>query len=91
MEKRVKLPKMISEDPEPFRPEEVRILLDNASPKKGFLYMVLKDSGMRIGETLQIRKKDVDCTKNPVEIKIPAWATKTKKGRTAYITRETAQ
>lgn len=88
--RRIKLPKMISEDPEPFRPEEVRILLDNASPKKKFLYMVLKDSGMRIGETLRIRKKDVDITKNPIEIKIPVWATKTNRGRTAYISRETS-
>lgn len=87
--KRVKLPKQIEDEPEQIRPEEVRILLDHVSPKKKFLYMVLKDSGMRIGETLRIRKKDVDITKNPIEIKIPAWATKTNKGRTAYITKET--
>lgn len=88
--KRVKMPKQIQEEPEPFRPEEVRILLDHATPKKKFLYMVLKDSGMRIGEALRIRKKDVDISKNPIEIKIPAWATKTNKGRITFISRETA-
>ena len=40
--------------------------------------MTLRDSGMRIGEAVQIRKYHIDMTKNPSEIHIPAKITKTK-------------
>lgn len=87
--KRIRLPKPVDEDPEPVTRQEMRILLDSVSPGKKFLYMVLKDSGMRIGEALRIRKENVDATKIPIEIRIPANRTKGRKARTAYITRET--
>ncbi len=88
--KRVKVPKAEEEDPEPFTREEIRLLLDRCSNSQKLLYMVLKDSGMRIGETVQLRKKDIDVTKNPVEIHIQANYSKTKKARITFVTRETA-
>ena len=51
--------------------------------------MLMKDSGMRIGEVLQLKKKDFDMTKTPIEIHIPSFATKTKKSRITFVTRET--
>jgi integrase len=88
---RLKIPAIVEEeDPEPFTPEEVRLLIDNCPPKRKALYMVLKDSGMRIQECCSFKKKDVDTTKNPVEIHLLAKYTKTKRARTTYVSRETA-
>jgi len=89
LRKRVRLPKAEEEEPEPLTKDELRILLDNCSNKKKTMLMVMKDSGMRIGEVLQLKKKDFDTTKTPVEIHIPAFATKTRKSRTTFVTRET--
>jgi len=89
LRKRVRLPKAEEEEPEPLTKEELRILLDNCSNKKKTMFMVLKDSGMRIGEVLQLRKKHFDISKTPIEIHIPSFATKTKKARTTFVTQET--
>lgn len=85
----VRLPKKIDEDPEPFTKAEIRVFVDNAMPKRKALYMTLKDSGLRIGEAVQLRKRDIDITTNPVTLTIPATYTKTKKGRISFVTRET--
>lgn len=87
--KKIRFPKIPDLEPEPFTKEEIRLMIDYASPNRKVLYMVLKDSGLRIGEAVQIRKCHVDLTKNPIEIHIPANITKTKKSRTTYVTRET--
>ena len=87
--KRVKIPKAEEEDPEPFTPEQMRLFLDRCSNHSKLKYMVLKDTGCRIGELVQLRKRDLDLEKYPVEIKIQARYTKTKKARIAFITRET--
>jgi integrase len=89
--KRIKIPIVEEEDPEPFTPKQMRLVLDHSSPKKKLLYMVLKDSGMRIGECCSLKKKDFDITKNLIEIHIPARVTKTKKSRTTFVTNETKQ
>jgi len=89
LRKRVRLPKAEEEEPEPLTKKELRILLDNCSNKRKTMLMVLKDSGMRIGEVLQLKKKHFDISKTPVEIHIPAFATKTKKARTTFVTQET--
>ena len=88
--KRVKVPKAEEEDPEPFTKEQMRLLLDRCSNHGKLKYMVLKDTGCRIGELVQLRKKDIDISKSPMEIKIQASYTKTKKARIAFVTRETA-
>lgn len=85
----VRIPKKIEEEPEPFTKSEIRDFVDHAMPKRKALYMVLKDSGMRIGEAVQIKKKHVDMSTNPITITIPAVRSKTQKGRTTYVTRET--
>jgi len=88
--KRVKQQKRINHDPEPFTHEEIRLLCDTASPEKKLLYMVLKDTAMRVGEALHLYKDDVDLTTNPIQINIRAETTKTSTTRTAHITSETA-
>lgn len=88
--KRVRIEKAEEEDPEPFTKEQMRILLDRCSNHNKLKYMVLKDSGMRVGELTQIRKRDIDTTQTPIEIKIQASYTKTRKARITFVTRETA-
>ena len=87
--KRVKIPKAEEENPEQFTKNQMRLLLDSVSNQYKLKYMVKKDTGCRIGELVQIRKKDIDTTKHPIEIKIQARYTKTKKSRTVFVTRET--
>lgn len=88
--KRVRIVKAEEEDPESFTKEQMRILLDRCSNHNKLKYMVLKDSGMRVGELTQIRKRDINTTKTPIEIKIQASYTKTRKARITFVTRETA-
>lgn len=88
--KRVKIEKAEEEDPEPFTKKQMRLLLDRSSNHNKLKYMFLKDTGCRIGELVQIRKRDVDVTKVPISIKIQAAYTKTKRARTVFVTRETA-
>jgi hypothetical protein len=43
---------------------------------------------MRVGECLNLRKRDFDFTKDPVLVTIPAKFTKTKQARQTYVSRE---
>ena len=88
--KRIKIPIAEEEDPEPFTKEQMRLFLDRCSNHSKLKYMFLKDTGCRIGELVQLQKKDIDFTKSPVSIKIQASYTKTKKARTVFVTKETA-
>ena len=85
----VKLPKVIDQELEPFRAKQIREFVDTSSRKRKPLYMTLKDSGMRIGEAMQIKRSDIDLESNPVKIEIRAEYTKTKQSRTTFVTRET--
>ncbi len=76
-------------DPEPFTHDEIRLMCNHASPRKKLLYMAMKDSGARNGELCQIRKRDINFSKDPVEIHLPAKITKGNKARIIYISRET--
>ncbi|MEK0318447.1 MAG: hypothetical protein QQN43_02615 [Nitrosopumilus sp.] len=77
-------------DPDPFTHDEIRLTCTYASPQRKRLYMSLKDSAARIGELCQVRKRDIDFTKDPVEIHLPAKITKGRKARMIYLSRETA-
>ncbi len=77
-------------DPEPFTHDEIRLVCNNAPPRKKLLYMTMKDSGARDGELVQVRKRDIDFSKEPVEIHLTAKVAKGRKARIIYVTRETA-
>jgi len=89
--KKLSIPDPNDFDPEPFTKQEIRTICDYAhSPKQKLHYMTLKDSAMRLGESVAIRKKHIDITKIPVEITVTASITKTNRTRMTYVTRETA-
>ena len=88
--KRVKFPKRINAELEPLTHEDIRLICDVASADRKSLYMILKDTGMRVGEAVQLIKSDIDITKTPIEIKIRAETTKTRTPRTVFVTSETS-
>ena len=89
--KKLSIPDPNDFDPEPFTKEEIRTICDYAhSPKQKLHFMTLKDSAMRLGESVAIRKKHINTTKTPIEITVTASITKTNRTRITYVTRETA-
>jgi len=68
--------------------EEIRTLLNNASPKRRAWYIFLLATGMRLQETLKIRKRDLNFDLDRVCVEIPARHTKTKTPRKTFLTQE---
>ena len=81
------------EEPEPFLKEELKLILDNIqNPRRKTLFMVIKDTRLRIIESMRVKKKYFDLTTDPASLKIPRSIQKNKrtsKTRTAYLCRET--
>ena len=68
--------------------EDVSKLLLYANPEKKMLYLVLASSGMRIEETLRLRKRDFNFELDRIMISIPGKYTKTKKSRITFVSSE---
>ncbi len=66
--------------------EEDRKIIDGFSkyPHCQVLFLALGSSGMRIGEALGLKKKDLDFTKERIKVNIPP-TTKTSTGRTTHL------
>ena len=74
--KSIRYPRQIYEEKFPLSKEDIKQILDNASYRRKTLYFVLLSSGMRIGETIALRKKDFDTEGKRIMINIPAIFTK---------------
>ena len=81
-------PKIVHEERHPLTLEEIHKIMHAANHKKKALYLALLSSGMRVGEAVRIRKKDLDITKKRIQVNIPASITKTKTARSVFISRE---
>ena len=66
----------------------LKLIFGKAEPKQKALYSVLVSSGIRIGEGLQLRKKDFHLKENPVRVSLIADITKEKEARDTFISRE---
>lgn len=86
--KSIRLPKIIREEKYPLSKDDIKSILDNCSYKRKTLYLVLASSGMRIGETVQLRKKDFETSGKRIMINIPAKFTKGKKSRRTLVSLE---
>lgn len=82
------LPKVEKEEKHPLSLTEIQRILEAANFSKKPLYLALLSSGMRIGEAVQIRKRDLDLSLDRIMVKIPAKITKTKSGRTVFLSKE---
>lgn len=68
----------------------IQNLLTFANTRQRAIILIAASSGMRIGEILRIEYADIDLTKDPVEIYIPAANTKTEMPRITFISKEAA-
>jgi len=86
----LKFGKKIDVERHPLSQEEYRMIIDAIrNPKRKALFLLLGSSGMRIGEAMQLKKKDLDLSQERIKVNIPAEITKTRKGRSTYMSRET--
>jgi len=81
------------EEPEPFLKEELREIIDNIpNARRKTMFMVIKDTRLRIIEAMRVKKSFFDLTTNPASLRIPRNIQKNKrtsKTRTAFLCRET--
>ena len=75
----------------PRKPITLKILkkiIEHSDAKHRALFLTLISSGMRIGESLALRKMDIFENERPVRIHIRAEITKTKEERSTFISSE---
>ena len=88
----VKMPKIVSVEPYALTKEEIKQLCEVSTTHRKVLYMILKDTGLRIQEALLIKKDDFDFNSTPVSLNIPPNHDKTNStNQTRYITSETRE
>ena len=82
--------KRTREDRHPLSQVEYQRIIEGLSrhPLLQALFFALGSSGMRIGESLSLKKKDLDLTGVRIKVNIPA-NTKTRTGRTTFLSIET--
>ena len=84
-------PKKIVEELRPLEMDTFRKMLNACRAKSEMLYLAQSSSGMRIGEMVQLRKKDIHTDMARLMVKIPAVFTKTRVARTTFFSSEAAQ
>ena len=86
----LKFPRKITEEKYPLKKQELRdlVLAQVRYPKRQALYLACSSSGMRSGEALSIKKKDLDFSLDRIMIRIKAEYTKTKTARTTFVSKE---
>ena len=83
-------PKKMVEELRPLELDTFRKMLKACSTKREMLYLAQSSSGMRIGEMMQLRKKDIHTNMARLMVKIPAVFTKTGVARTTFFSAEAA-
>ena len=84
----LEFPQEIHEMKHGLTKEELRLFIDNAKPVKKALYLVCSSAGLRLGEAIALKKRDLDFEYDRVKINIPARITKTKRARFTFISQE---
>ena len=87
--RKVKMPRRLVEDHEPLDIKDIRNILLNCSNRrlKTFI-LVLASGGMRAGEALGIRMKDINFSTSPTKIHIRKEFSKTRVARDIYVSDE---
>ena len=84
-------PKKQVEELRPLELDRFQKMLRACRAKSEMLYLAQSSSGMRIGEMVQIRKKDIHTDMARLMVKIPAAFTKTNVARTTFFSAEAAK
>jgi len=86
----LRFPRKTIEEKYPLKKQELRdlVIAQARNPKRQAFYLACSSSGMRSGEALHIKKKDLDLSLDRITIRINAEYTKTKTGRTTFVSKE---
>ena len=86
---RIKMPKRIKEEKHQLTKQEYKKIIQAMwrYPLRQALFLVLGSSGLRIGEALMLRRKDLETTGERVKINVRPF-TKTRTGRSTYMSNE---
>lgn len=84
----IDFPVIVEEKEYPLSNEDISKLLFHANSDKKLHYLVLSSSGMRIEESLRLRKRDFSDKLERIMISIPGKYTKTKKSRITFVSSE---
>ena len=82
-------PKILEEELYPLQIDDISKILSAANYDKRGMYLAQISSGMRLGEIVQIRMKDLVLDSKRIMVKIPAKITKSKQARTTFLSTET--
>lgn len=88
---KVKLPKIIRKTKQALSKEDIINILNSCEIRLKTFVMLLASTGMRAGEALSIRIKDLDLDSNPVKVQLRGEVTKTKVDRTIFLTDEASK
>jgi len=69
-------------------PADLKQILQHGELKARALFLTLSSSGMRIGETVELKISDIDLDNEPARIFVPAHITKTDTARVCFISNE---
>lgn len=86
----IKFPKKQKNKRHGLTTNEIKKILDYASPQRKALYLTLLSSGMRIQESVQLRKRDFDTNLERWKINLRASYTKNKAERITFISKESS-
>jgi len=81
-------PHKVREEKYPLVKEEIRRILDVSNNRNKLKFLAQLSSGLRRGELLQLRKRDLDVTHERIVVNVPASMTKTKKSRVTFFSKE---
>ena len=84
----IDFPHKIKEEKYPLTRGEIRKILNTCSHKNRLRMLAQISSGLRRGELLRLRKKDLDITKERIIVNVPAQIIKTKKSRVTFFSME---
>jgi len=84
----IKYPKILEDEKHGLTVDEIKQIMNVSFPKRKALYMMLLSSGLRIGEAVQLRKKDLELVGKNFMINVKGEYTKTGKGRKCFMSKE---
>ena len=84
----LRFPRVSEEKKHSLSRGELGLILEAADRRRRIMYLAQSSSGMRIGELLRLRRKDLDTRAERITVRIPAAFTKTRRGRTTFFSSE---
>jgi len=91
IEENLDFPTIVEEEPYPLSLDDLQLIIQNAPYKKKVMYLCMISSGMRIGETCQLKPKHLDLENKRIMVKIPASIAKYNRSRKTFFSKEASK